>query len=136
MDGFDQLLALIQRAAPNATGWVAFLGVIVWVVRVARSELREQRNAREATSTIGGRVGELERDLDELARVIASLGAYVPGHAPPPAAPVYPPAAPADVDVDQGVAYDDGPDTEYTRIPVPALQLPRPPASLRRHASR
>jgi hypothetical protein len=72
----DELLPLLRQIAPDAAVWGA---VVVYVVRIVRKELAEQRTARASTSSIGGRVGALDRDLTRLEDALAAQGLYVPG---------------------------------------------------------
>ena len=103
----DELLPLAKELAPDSAVWAA---VLVWLVRVIRRELGEQRISRALTSTVGKRVGDVEQDLTRLEDALAAQGLFVPGV-----------SRPAAVDRGRHDADDDPATEQAPRVPVPPI---------------
>ena len=127
--GADELAALVKLAAPNFPGLALVAGVVFYVVRVIRAELRESRAARASTSTVGGRLGDVEHDLTRLEDALAAQGLFVPGVARPTSAG----ARGRGDDDDQADDVDVDLTAERPRVAVPPLPPPRA-GSYARHA--
>jgi hypothetical protein len=135
----DQLQQLMHAIAPN-TPWAGLIAAgLIYLGRVLRSELSQNRQQRAASSTLGSRTGDVETALLDLRAGLGSLGhslaaqgLYVPGLTTTTAAPAQAAAPEPGRHHDEDLADDDDladwpprPDdyarTEQHRTPVPPL---------------